>query len=58
MKQPVNKVCRSGPRKRRRSVAQILLASYALFAKDEETLMAVKKVLGSASQSNVLSMEN
>jgi hypothetical protein len=36
----------------RKSVAQILRASYALFAKDEETVMAVKMVLGSAIRSS------
>ena len=50
MKQTVNSVGVSGPRKKRRSVAQILRESYALIAKDEVTLMAVKMVLGSAIQ--------
>jgi len=42
----------AGPPKKRRTVAQILRALYALFAKDEETLMAVKMILGSAIQSS------
>jgi hypothetical protein len=50
MKQIVNSVGVSGPQKKRRSVAQILRESYALFTKDEETVMAVKMVLGSAGR--------
>ena len=52
MKQMVNIAGVSGPPKKRRTVAQILRALYALFAKDEETLMAVKMILGSAIQSS------
>jgi len=47
MKQGVNRISGSGPQKKRKSVAQILRASYERFAKDEETHMAVKMVLGS-----------
>jgi hypothetical protein len=49
MKPSVNRISGSGPQKKRRSVAQILRDSYALFAEDEETLVAVKLVLGAAS---------
>jgi hypothetical protein len=47
MKQRVNKINGRAGQGKRISVAQILRASYALFAKDEETYMAVKMVLGS-----------
>jgi hypothetical protein len=50
MKQMVSDGGVNGPRKKRRSVAQILRESYALMTMDEETLMAVKMVLGSAIQ--------
>jgi hypothetical protein len=53
MKQMVNSVGGGGPQKKRKRVAQILLESYALFAKDEETLVAVKMVLGSAIRSSI-----
>jgi hypothetical protein len=47
MKQTIKGVGGSESQKKRRSVAQILRESYALFATDEETLMAVKVVLRS-----------
>jgi len=46
MKRTVNKIEASGSSRRRKSVAQILRASYERFAKDEETVMAIKAVLG------------
>ena len=47
MNPSVNKISGDGPQKKRKGVAQILRASYALFAQDEETVMAVRMVLGS-----------
>jgi hypothetical protein len=52
MKATITRISRSEPQTKRKSVAQILRASYALFAKDEETVMAVKMVLGSAIRSS------
>jgi hypothetical protein len=62
MKQMVKRIRTSEPQKRRKSVAPILRASYALFSKEEETLMAVKMVLGwnngNKEQSELLSRTN
>jgi len=46
MKRSVARAAGSGQRKRRKSVAQILRASYERFANDQETMMALKAVLG------------
>jgi hypothetical protein len=49
MKATMTRNSGSEPQKKRKSVAQILRASHALFAKGAETRMAVKTVLGSGS---------
>lgn len=46
MKQMVKRSRSSEPQRRRKSVAQILRESYAFFSKEEDTLVAVKMVLG------------
>jgi hypothetical protein len=46
MKRGVAKATAGGNRNRRKSVAQILRASYERFANDKETLTALKAVLG------------
>jgi len=46
MKQSVARAAAGAQRKRRKSVAQILRASYERFANDKETLTALKAVLG------------
>jgi hypothetical protein len=46
MKRGVASAVGGGHRKRRKSVAQILRASYEQFANDKETLTALKAVLG------------
>jgi len=50
MKRMVNKIGGGGPQKRRRSVAQILRASYERFANDKETLIALRAVLGQGAK--------
>lgn len=50
MKSPIDRISGSGTQKKRKNVGQILRASYERFAKDEETRMVVKLVLGSASR--------
>jgi hypothetical protein len=46
VKRKINRIGGGGPQGRRKSVAQILRASYERFATDKETLLALKAVLG------------
>ena len=47
MKQPTHRISGSGSQRQRKSVAQILRASDEQFAKDEESMVVVKLLLGS-----------
>lgn len=52
MKRMVNTTGNRGPQKRRKSVAQILRASYERFVEDEESLKIATMVLGRRSKAN------
>jgi hypothetical protein len=58
MKAIIDKISGNRRQMRRKSVGQILRASYERFAKNEEAMMAVKLVLGSGIESSTMKRKN